>query len=102
MSGDVKIHRRKTLEELHEILVAAGRLHKLVLVHYVKVSDDETIEHKTYLVEPYSYRKDKLFAYDVDAKSIKAFTLLMIEDIITQDKHFNPKWPIEFKRPVNK
>lgn len=91
---DKTFNPKKTLDELHKVFVEASGKKQMVMLSYHKEGETKP---KNYLVEPYSYRGDKLFAYDSDNKSIKAFNLLRIADAKVHSNTYEPRWPVEFK-----
>lgn len=90
-----KLHMKQSIKEIHENIRLGARQQKAVFLKYQVGGDDENPEVRTYLVEPYSYRKDKFFGYDVDGKGIKAFSLLKIRSVSVSDKTFKPRWKVE-------
>lgn len=71
-----------------------------VVITYRKITTGET---KKYVVAPYSYRNNKtregrrkmLFAYDMEAKHIKGFSLRNIRKVALTDRKFKPIWDVE-------
>lgn len=78
---------------------AALRLVQAV-VTYTKVTDGTT--HK-YIVAPYSWRyrrlrtglRKMLYAWDMEDRKIKSFSLASIRNVALTDRKFVPKWQVE-------
>jgi hypothetical protein len=83
--------QRQAIKDVHKTLAEAGRRKMAVYVKY-RFEDGGS---KTYLVEPYSYRGDRFFGFDLDHKVIKAFKLLQVERVTISDKAYKPRWKIE-------
>jgi len=78
---------------------------KLVEITYKKTTTGEV---KTYKLEPYSFRyirmkvgvRKSLFAFDVNEKRIKSFSMRDIKKIEMLPNKFVPRWPIEIAKKM--
>lgn len=87
--------KRQAPSSLSQALVESADRHRKLLLNYTK-RNGKTGE---YTVAPYSFREKGghtyLFAYDFDARSIKAFNANGINGAEVLDEGFRPKWDVE-------
>lgn len=89
---------RQSLERIHSELGKAAGNKKVALMEY-RPGDSE--RSMTFLVAPYSYRGNLLFAYDMTRKGIRAFKMTNIVRVQQTEQKFKPKWKVELtSRPA--
>jgi len=87
--------KRQVASSLSQALVDSADGHRKLLLNYTRKSGGTG----NYVVAPYSYRNrgDQLYlyAYDFDARSIKAFSVDGINGAEVLEERFRPRWDIE-------
>lgn len=76
-----------TLSVIHE----AGQKLKLLNINYRKKDGSIT----TRIVEPYSIRGDKLYAYCTHSQGMRSFIVNNISSASLLDRGYSPRWPVE-------
>lgn len=72
-------------------ITKAGRERKLVTIRYIDRKGDTTVRD----VEPYEFKDDKFWAYDVTQHGIRQFKLDKIVSASKTNITFVPRFPIK-------
>jgi len=77
----------------YDILYEAARERKTLLLEYESPTTGKYSEGRE--VEPYEMKNGFLWAYDINAGSIKKFSIEGIYSIEKTERVFIPRWPIK-------
>ena len=93
------VRGRKSQDRIDSILKDAAKDNNLVRIKYKRKKDGST---KTYVIEPYSYRKrggnSVLFGYDKKDRRMKMFIKRNIKNASSEDKTFKPRHKVELSK----
>lgn len=75
-----------------QLIIEAGQQLKLIDITYQKKNGDV----KTYTLEPYSFRGNKFFGWDIFEDTIKAFLVEGLISAAITEVDFTPRYIVEF------